>query len=173
MPIGRNIGPKIAAFGRPIEYKTAGDEVAHTEVRREGHIENVSTKSVSKRQADILSRVIIRFKGRIHASTTKPLDEHILYDIDRQFGNSRIFRFFHNNAVIGYGANVRHGNRDAKFKESKKMFNFAQTYCDGYMWRQFDHRQSHKTPSSLHNLPVLQGRRPCVRHTRRRRCPRR
>ena len=132
MPIRRNAGPETATFRCPVEYETAGDKVAHTEVRCEGYIENVSTKGVSKRHVSILGQVIIRLKGGIHASTTKPLGKHVLYDIGRQSGNSRVFSFSHNNTVIGYDANVRHGNRDAKFKKSKKMFNFAQTYCDGY-----------------------------------------
>ena len=88
MPIRRNAGPKIAAFGRPVKHKTAGDKVAYTEVGREGNIENVSTKGVSKRHVSFLGRVVIRLKSGIHASTTKPLDEHVLYDIGRQFGNS-------------------------------------------------------------------------------------
>ena len=173
MPIRRNTGPKIATLRCSIEYKAAGDEVAQAEVRRERHIENMPAKGVSKRHVGILSRVIIRLKGGVRASTTKPLNKHVLYDIGRQFGNSRIFCFSHNNAVIGHSANVRRGDWNVKFKRAKKMFNFSRTYCDGYTWRRFGRRQSRKIPSSLRNLPVLRDRRPCVQHTKRPRYQRR
>ena len=82
------------------------------------------TQAVSKSFPRGRNAVIVRPKSREYSSTNKPLYKRVLYNIEQQFVDFRLFDLFHNNKVIG----LQRKYKNKKTKTQRKIKNSNEIY---------------------------------------------